>query len=71
MTDQRNLATRSVVEAGLRRRNRREIIFKSLGIAATLVGVLFLLTFFWTLGAEGASAFRQTYLEIEVDFDEA
>ena len=63
-------ATRQKVEAGLGRRRLRERLFKSFGLAATFVGVFFLTTFFWTLGSEGASAFVQTFLEIEVDFDE-
>jgi phosphate transport system permease protein len=69
MATKRKASARSIVEAGLGKRRRRETIFKLFGIAATLVGVCFLLAFFWTLGAQGASAFRQTYLEIEVDFD--
>jgi phosphate transport system permease protein len=69
MGQARPKSTRSIVESSLRRRNRRERLFQLLGIAATLVGVCFLLAFFWTLGAEGASAFRQTYIELEVDFE--
>ena len=59
---------RHKVEASLGRRHRKEVLFRLFGLAATLVGVCFLVTFFWTLLAQGASAFRQTFLEIDVDF---
>jgi phosphate transport system permease protein len=62
------LSTRERVEAGLARRYRRERLFHWLGLSATTVGVLFLLAFFWTLVAEGKSAFVQTFIELEVDF---
>ena len=39
-----------------------------LGFSATTVGVLFLLTFFWTLIAEGNSAFVQSFVELDVEF---
>ena len=60
--------TRQKVEASLGRRRLRERLFQLLGGVATLVGVAFLLTFFWTLFAQGASAFQQSYLELEVEF---
>jgi phosphate transport system permease protein len=57
-----------MVEAGLGRRRRKEKIFRFGGVIATLVGVFFLVTFFWTLIAQGASAFRQTFVVLEVHF---
>jgi phosphate transport system permease protein len=60
--------TRSKVEAGLARRRRREAFFRFFGILATLVGVLFLATFFWTLFAQGSSAFVQTRIQLDVEF---
>ncbi|HZW58851.1 MAG TPA: DUF3333 domain-containing protein, partial [Woeseiaceae bacterium] len=63
-------ATRQRVEAGLRRRYRRETLFRTAGRVATFVGVAFLAIFFWTLVAEGASAFQQTYLRLDIDFSE-
>ncbi len=62
--------TRQKVEAGLRRRRRKEMAFRILGMLATAVGVLFLGVFFWTLIAEGSSAFRQTFLQLEVELKE-
>jgi len=58
------------VEAGLARRRRKEKTFRVLGILATAVGVLFLGVFFATLIAEGASAFRQTFMQMDVELRE-
>jgi phosphate transport system permease protein len=70
MAGESAVTTRSKVEQSLGRRRRKESIFRILGIASTLVGVLFLLVFFWTLIGQGASAFMQTFIEIEVEFSE-
>jgi phosphate transport system permease protein len=61
-------STRERVEAGLARRNGREKLFRLFGLSATTVGIVFLLTFFWTLVAEGRSAFVQTFIELDVEF---
>ncbi len=58
------------VEAGLPRRRRKEMAFRAIGVLATAVGVLFLGVFFATLIAEGSSAFRQTFMQIEVELRE-
>ena len=70
MAGESTVTTRSKVEQSLGRRRRKESIFRILGIASTLVGVLFLLVFFWTLIGQGSSAFLQTFIEIEVEFSE-
>ncbi len=62
--------TRKKVEAGLPRRRRREFMFRSVGMLATTVGVVFLGIFFATLIAEGSSAFRQTFIQLDVEFSE-
>ena len=62
--------TRKLVEAGLPRRRRREFTFKMLGMLATTVGVVVLGIFFATLIAEGASAFKQTFLKLDIEFSE-
>lgn len=61
-------STRSKVESTLARRHRRETLFRVAGIASTLVGVLFLGSFFWTLIANGSSAFMQTFIQLDVEF---
>lgn len=62
--------TRRKVEGTLAKRRRKEAFFRASGIAATLVGLLFLVIFFWTIIAKGASAFAQTFIEIEIEFSE-
>ena len=62
--------TRSRVEAGLPRRRRKEFMFKLLGLLATTVGVVFLGIFFATLIAQGSSAFKQTFLKLDVELSE-
>jgi phosphate transport system permease protein len=60
--------TRRKVEAGLPKRRRRERRFQIAGILATTVGVVFLGVFFADLIAKGSSAFRQTYMQLDVEF---
>ncbi len=62
--------TLEIVEAGLVRRRRKEMAFRAVGVLATAVGVLFLGVFFATLIAEGTSAFRQTFMQLEVELSE-
>ena len=64
-----NRTTREIVEAGLARRRRKEATFRFIGIIATAVGVLFLGVFFATLIVNGASAFKQTFVQLEVTLD--
>ncbi len=62
--------TRQKVAAGLPRRRRREFMFRTLGMLATTVGVVFLGIFFATLIGEGSSAFKQTFLKLDIEFAE-
>ena len=62
--------TTAKVEASLGRRRRREAVFRSFGVVATLVGVFFLVTFFWTLISQGSSAFVQTFVQLDIEFSE-
>jgi len=58
------------VEAGLPRRRRKEFLFKLVGMLATAVGILFLGVFFASLIGEGSSAFKQTYLQLDIELSE-
>ena len=58
---------RSAVAASLRRRHARERRFRLLGLAAVLVGMLFLLLLFVTVLSQGIGAFRQTELMLPMD----
>jgi len=62
--------TRQKVEAGLPRRRRKEFTFKMLGMLATAAGILFLGVFFASLIGQGASAFKQTYLQLDIELSE-
>jgi phosphate transport system permease protein len=62
--------TRQKVEAGLARRHRKERLFKFVGMLATTVGIIFLGFFFANLFANGTSAFKQTFVQLDVTFDE-
>ena len=61
--------TRARVEAGLRRRRRKERLFRAAGMVATTVGVVFLGVFFFSLLQQGTSAFSQTFIKLDVEFD--
>ena len=62
--------TRKIVEAGLASRYRKERLFKSVGLLATTVGVVFLAVFFASLIGDGASAFRQTFMQVDIELSE-
>ncbi|MBT8066540.1 MAG: phosphate ABC transporter permease PstA [Gammaproteobacteria bacterium] len=64
-----SLETRRKVEAGLARRRRREKLFRFAGVVATAVGVAFLGVFFVDLIAKGKSAFVQTHVQLELEFN--
>jgi phosphate transport system permease protein len=61
--------TRARVEAGLQRRYRRERRFRFYGLASVLLGIGFLLVLFATIIGNGWSAFRQTYIRLDVTID--
>lgn len=61
---------RRIVEAGLAKRKRKELLFQTIGLLSTVVGVLFLVVFFSSLVSQGSSAFVQTFIELEVEFTE-
>ena len=61
--------TRRKVEAGLGKRRRREKLFQAAGMLATAVGIAFLGVFFADLLAKGSSAFVQSYVQLDLEFD--
>lgn len=65
MTDMQT--SRQKVEAGLRRRRRKERWFQFAGMLATAVGIVFLGVFFVDLFGKGASAFVQSYIQLDVE----
>ena len=63
-------ATRKIVAAGLPRRHRKEFLFRTCGLLATAVGIVFLAIFFASLIGQGYSAFSQSYVTLEIEFAE-
>lgn len=63
--------TRQKVEAGLARRYARERRFRLYGLMSVVFGVLFLGFLLATIVGNGYTAFRQTYIRLDVAFDRA
>ena len=61
--------TQERVRAGLSRRYRAERRFRAYGMAAISVGIAFVLFLFGTVFAQGLSALRQAYVQIDVFYD--
>jgi phosphate transport system permease protein len=56
------------VGAGVKRRYRREKLFRALGLGALLIGLAFLAFFFFTLIANGHSAFQQSRIRLDIEY---
>lgn len=63
--------TRALVEASLKKRYRTERRFRLFGVMSVVAGILFLGFLFATIVGNGAGAFRQTHIRLDVDFDES
>jgi phosphate transport system permease protein len=61
--------TRRRVVASLRRRYRKETLFRFYGLMSVLVGVTFLGVLFTTIIGNGYGAFQQTFVRLEVKFN--
>ncbi len=70
MTDT-SATTRARVAATLSRRYRTERIFRGLGLAAIVLSLLALATLLTDVVGKGYSAFRQTYITLEITLDPA
>lgn len=65
----RSISTIDIVMRGLPRRYRRERRFQFYGMLAIALGLCFLSLMFVSIVGKGASAFRQTFIRLEVHFD--
>lgn len=65
----KQLTTREIVEAGMAIRRRKEYVFRWVGILATAVGILFLGVFFASLIVKGSTAFKQTFVKLDIELD--
>ncbi|MFV2034778.1 MAG: phosphate ABC transporter permease PstA [Halocynthiibacter sp.] len=61
--------SRRRVEANLGKRYRQERRFRLFGIGAVILGLSFLGFLFTTIVGNGYTAFWQTYIQVEIDFD--
>ena len=61
--------TRALVEASLKKRYRQENRFKLFGVLAVLTSVAFVAFFFISIVSQGYTAFTQTYMQLDIDFD--
>jgi phosphate transport system permease protein len=60
-------SVKELVARGIRRRYVHERVFSALGLGALLIGLAFLAFFFFTLVANGYSAFFQTHILLDVE----
>ena len=63
--------TQARVALSLRRRYWSEIRFRFYGLAAVLLGIVFVVFLFGTIFFKGASSFQQTYVKLDVFYDPA
>src|SRR5687768_15512113 len=61
--------TQKLVSGTLRRRYWAEMRFRAYGLVAVLLGVVFVVFLFASILAQGVSAFRQAYVQLEVFYD--
>ncbi|MGI9303964.1 MAG: phosphate ABC transporter permease PstA [Gammaproteobacteria bacterium] len=67
ITPRRN--TRKLVAAGLKRRHAKERRFKFVGMLSVLMSMIFLAVMLITIASNGYSAFWQTFVKIDVNYD--
>ena len=61
--------TQALVERSIGRRNRAEWRFRAYGMLAVASGILFVFFLFGTIFSQGASVFRQSYVQLTVFLD--
>jgi phosphate transport system permease protein len=66
-----SLRTHQIVKAGLRRRRAAEIRFRAYGYLCIVLGLGFLVLLFGNIISHAWSAFEQTYVALDVTFDES
>ncbi len=59
-----------IVQAGLAKRYARERRFRRIGLGAVIAGLIFLSFLFVSIVSNGYTAFWQTYVQLEIHFDE-
>ena len=67
-TEARARTSQQKVALGLKRRYRAELRFRSYGIAAVALGLLFVAFLFFSIISKGYTAFEQTFVRLEVSY---
>jgi phosphate transport system permease protein len=61
--------TTNIVKAGLEKRYKREARFRRMGMAAVILGLVFVSMLFISIIGNGYTAFWQTFIQLEVQLD--
>lgn len=64
------MKTIDLVNASLSKRHAAEKVFRSIGLIAIMMGLMFLFMLFYSIVSKGYTAFQQTFIQLEVNFDE-
>jgi len=67
----RGVRTHEIVQAGLARRRAADIRFRVYGLVCIIAGLAFLLMLFGNIISHATSAFQQTYVALDVAYDES
>ncbi|MDR4516531.1 MAG: phosphate ABC transporter permease PstA [Nitrosomonas sp.] len=64
------LKTIDYINARLAKRHASEKFFRRVGLLSLIIGLLFVVVLFFNIISKGYTAFQQTFIQIEVSFDE-
>ncbi len=62
--------TTAIIQAGLKKRNTRENLFRFFGLVSILISFIFLLVLLVNIFSQGIPAFQQTYVKLDIVLDE-
>ena len=66
-----NLEKNKILEDGIKRRYRKEKVFKSVGLLSIFAALIILILLFVSIFSEGYTAFWQTFIRLEIVFDQS
>ena len=62
--------TIDLVNLSLPKRHLSEKVFRGIGLISIMISLMFLFILFYTIVSKGYTAFQQTFIQLEVNFDE-
>lgn len=62
--------TIDLVNASLPKRHLSEKMFRGIGLISIIIGLMFLFMLFYSIVSKGYTAFQQTFIQLEMNFDE-